>query len=107
MKRAVMLYILAFLMMPITVYAAPDRTGKLDAGVNVSGAIQTDSDLDSTIYVGGTLAYGVSPWLALGVESGWMESGAELDLGNGLKVEAGDLTGIPLFGDIIVRVPIE
>ena len=88
-------------------YSAPDRTGKWDAGINVSGAIARDNDIDSTVYVGGNLAYGVTPWLALGIESGWTDFGTHLDLGNGVKVDAGDATGVPLLGDIILRVPIK
>ena len=107
MKSKVVILIALLTMIAASVYAAPDRTGKWDAGINISGAIQTDSDLDSTVYAGGTLAYGVNEWLAVGIESGWMKSGSELNLGGGVKLDAGDLTGVPLLGDVILRAPIK
>ncbi len=82
-------------------YAAPDRAGKMDIGLNVSGVIPDADEVDGTVYVGGTAAYGVTNWLALGVESGW----AQFDESDsGIELEE---TAIPLLGDIIVRVPLE
>ena len=76
-----------------------DRVGKWDIGVNVSGAIPDDSDVDSAVYVGGSLSYGVAEWFALGFESGWAgfgESSAGIDI---------DEDAVPILGDIIFRFP--
>ncbi len=97
-KKAVVLGLAQFLIIGAA-FAAPDRVGKTDIGFNLSGAIPTDSDVDSALYVGGSLAYGVSDWLALGVEAGWAGFG-ESDLGINIDEDA-----FPVFGDIILRVP--
>jgi hypothetical protein len=82
-------------------YAAmtSDRVGKWDIGVNVSGAIPTDSDVDSAAYVGGSLSYGVQDWLALGAEAGWAQFGESAP---GINL---DENAVPIFGDIIFRYP--
>lgn len=85
--------------MTTAAYAAPDRVGKTDIGFNVSGAIPRDSGVDGAVYLGGSLAYGVTDWLALGIESGWTRFSAS---DSGVTV---DQDTIPLFGDIILRVP--
>jgi opacity protein-like surface antigen len=92
---------LALFMMTTISDAAPDRTGKTDIGFNLSGAIPDDDDVDSTLYAGGSLAHGFSNWLALGVEAGWAEFE---ESGLGFEVEE---TAVPIFGDIILRVPLE
>lgn len=105
--KRILLIALALLLVPVAVYAAPDRTGKWDAGVNVSELIPDDDEVDGTVYVGGTAAYGVTEWFALGVESGW----ASLDVEDSSQFfgfsDWGELTGIPLMGDFILRVPIK
>lgn len=105
-KKGVFVF-LSLVILATAAYAAPDRVGKVDAGINVSGILPRESDVHDAVYVGGTVAYGVTPWLALGVESGWTSPGVDLDLGNGVSIDAGDLTGIPLLGDIILRVPMK
>lgn len=80
-------------------YAAPDRTGKVDVGFNVSGAIPNDSEVDSAAYLGGSLAYGVTNWFALGAEAGWAQFD-ESDSGVNIEQNA-----VPIFGDIILRMP--
>ena len=76
-----------------------DRVGKWDIGVNVSGAIPTDGDVDSAAYIGGSLSYGVQEWFALGFEAGWAGFG-ESDAGINVDEDA-----VPIFGDLIFRFP--
>lgn len=90
---------LFLMVMAATAYAAPDRVGKVDVGFNISGAIPRDGDLDSAAYYGGSFAYGVTDWLALGAESGWAQFSAS---DAGITI---DQDTVPLFGDIILRVP--
>ena len=92
---------LLLIVMATTAYAAPDRVGKVDVGFNVSGAIPRDGDVDSAAYVGGSLAYGVQEWLALGVEAGWAGFG-ESDAGISV-----DENAFPVLGDIIFRIPMQ
>jgi opacity protein-like surface antigen len=82
-------------------YAVEDRTNKWDLGANVSAAIPTDGDVDTTVYVGGTLSYGITNWLAVGAEAGW--AGFD-ESDSGISV---DEDAIPVLGDIIFRVPME
>jgi outer membrane protein W len=81
------------------VYAAPDRTGRWDYGVHAAGLIPDDSESDEAGYIGGQVAYGVAPWLALGASAGWAEFD-ESDSGVNLEQ-----TIVPVFGDIIFRIP--
>ena len=107
MRKLVMMFIVLMLA-STAVYAAPDRTGKIDAGITVSGAIPTDNSIDSTVYVGGNLAYGVCQWFAVGFSGGWQDHGSkDLDLGGGTTFLGPDFNAVPLFGDLIVRVPVE
>ena len=97
-KKSAMVF-LSLIVVATAAYATPDRVGKIDIGFNVSGAIPRDGDVDGAAYLGGSLAYGVTDWLALGVESGWVGFG-ESD--SGINI---DENAIPVFGDIILRVP--
>lgn len=100
MKKA-WLVMWALMISTTAAFAVPDRTGKFDMGVNVSGAIPDDDTVDGTVYVGGSFAYGVTNWLALGAEAGW----AQFDESDaGITFEE---TAVPIFGDIILRVPME
>jgi outer membrane protein W len=102
-KKALCLAVAA-LSVTALAYAAPDRVGIWDAGVNVSGFIPGDNDTDNGVYVGGTFAYGVHQWIAIGVEAGWLETDIEEDTQLGLG-DLGELHGNPLMADIIIRVP--
>lgn len=85
-------------------YAVPDRTGKLDIGVNISAALPTDNDVEDTYYIGGSWAYGIYEWLAIGFEAGWIDSDTNMDI-DASSITAGDITGVPVFGDFIFRLP--
>lgn len=99
-KKAAFIFMLAAVFAS-SAYAAPNRTHKLDVGVNVSGAIPDDSEVDGTVYVGGSASYGLCEWFAIGVSSGW----AEFEESEGPF--SFDETAIPLFGDLIFRIPMD
>lgn len=75
---------------------APDRVGQWDMGLFAGYAFNSDSD--DTGYFGANIAYGVTPWIALGMEAGWQESTLSSD-------EDNDLGLVPILADIIVRLP--
>ena len=68
MAKKIALFAFVLMFVGSLAYAAPDRTGKWDVGVDVSGAIPTDNDIDAGVQVSGSVDYGVSQWLALGFE---------------------------------------
>ncbi|MGH8499291.1 MAG: outer membrane beta-barrel protein [Methylococcales bacterium] len=104
-KKAFLFALMLSLAAPFA-YAAPDRTAKLDMGVNISAALSTDSGIDDTYYVGGSWAYGVYEWLAIGFEAGWMSADTEITIGSSL-INTGDISGIPVFADFIFRLPVK
>ena len=75
--------------------SAPDRVGHVDWGVGIAGAFNDTSD--DALFISTEVAYGVTPYIALGVEAGWQEADGE----------ASDETvgWVPILFDIIVRVP--
>lgn len=75
---------------------APDRVGQWDFGVFADFAFNGDSD--DTGFFGASAAYGVTPWIALGLEAGWQESELSQDPDS-------DLGLVPIMADIIVRFP--
>lgn len=105
MLKKAFVFILLAMSVTAFAYAAPDRTGRWDAGVSVAGAMPTDGDVDATVQVGGNVAYGVTEWFAVGASSGWQSHGLDDASESGITIEGPDLTGIPLFGELIFRVP--
>lgn len=83
-------------------WAAPDREGKLDAGIGVSGYISTDEDIGPTAYVSGGLSYGIGQSVAVGAEVGVAQSDTELKL-NGESVDAGELLAVPILATVTYR----
>lgn len=79
-----------------TTAIAPDRVGRWDMGLFAAWA--GNSDADDTGFFGANVAYGVTPWIALGLEAGWQEAEVEDGLGQ-------DLGLVPIMADIIIRVP--
>ena len=79
----------------------PDRTGKLDAGFHVGGLLPDSSNLNSAVYYGGTVAYGVTDYFAVGMEGGYGDSRTSFNV-NGVSHNA-HITRIPLFLDLIYR----
>lgn len=84
-------------------YAAPATTGKVDLGVHVSGVLHEDADTGNALGISGRAAYGLNEWVAVGVEAGYY-GGADV-ASEGF--ELGDLSGVSVFGDILLRFPNE
>lgn len=88
-------------------YAAPDRVGKIDVGINVSGAIPTDAEADGGVAVGGDMAYGVNKWFAVGFSAGWQGTKLKSVTDGVVTIAGTDVNGVPIFGELILRLPIE
>ena len=83
---------------------APDREGVADVGLHIWGILPSDSAIDTNVYVGGSVAYGINPNWALGLESGYFQTNADLNIAvANVSGDIGDLQGVPLFFDIIYR----
>ncbi len=74
---------------------APDRVNRFDLGVGIAGGFN-DGASDSS-FISASTSYGVTPYLAIGVEGGWQEADGR----------ASDETVgyVPILADIIVRIP--
>lgn len=77
-------------------FLAPDRVGQWDWGIGIAGGLNDDG-ADDALFVSTALAYGVTPYIGLGVEAGWQE--ADMDTDNGT------VGAVPVLFDILVRVP--
>ena len=91
-KKAVLVG-LAQLLVAGAVYAAPDRVGAVDVGVNISAGFMDDSN--TAAYFGGNMSYGITNWSAVGVSLGYQSFGSDLNVG--------DLNAVPLMFDIYLR----
>lgn len=87
----------------VTASAAPDPTGKIDAGIGASAFFGGDGGADDTVFVAGAVNYGLNPHWAIGVSGGWADTEIEGDNAAGSRLEAGSETLIPLFFDVIYR----
>ena len=103
-KKAVVLGLAQFLILGVA-FAAPDRTGKTDIGLEVAGAMSTDADTNGGAYVGGNLSYGFSEWTALGVSFGGHAADIDDVTDSGVTILGPDVSEFSLFGDLIIRVP--
>ena len=95
---------------PVSVSVAPDkpmtdRTGKFEVGVDIAGTVLMDHMIGSAPFVGGKFAYGINKWLAIGFSAGWHNHGSDDINAEGVTFFGPDLTGIPLFGELILRLP--
>jgi opacity protein-like surface antigen len=94
-KRITFLSLISLLTVSASAFAmAPDRVQHVEIGVLGGGAFNDKAD--DTGYVQANIDYGVTPWIALGVEGGWQEANLSATEDQG----AADL----LF-DFILRVP--
>jgi opacity protein-like surface antigen len=75
MKRMIVL-MLGFLLVAGLAQAAPDRVGSIEYGVGLAGAFH-DDNIDDAFHVQLNAAYGVFPWLGLGLEGGFHEADLE------------------------------
>lgn len=83
-------------------FAAADRTGAVDLGMQVAYVSPSeDDDLDSGVYYGGTFAYGMNSWLAIGAEAGRFEMDDDSVQAAGFS--GGEVTGVPVLFDVLLR----
>ena len=82
-------------------FAMPDRTGKTDVGFQIGGLLQGTEKLDSALYLGGSAAYGVNEWFAVGLEGGYSDQSTSIPLSG--TEQQGKIGRIPLFLDLILR----
>lgn len=75
-------------------YADYSRAGRTDIGLNVSGTVADDSELDDGLFIGGNMSHGFNEWFALGAEVAWHDTSTESD----------DLSAIPVLVDAIFRM---
>lgn len=75
---------------------APDRVGRWDGGVMIGGAF--NGDFDDAFYAQSQVAYGITPWVAVGLEIGYQEN-------DGADFNDETVHVLPLLVDVIVRVP--
>lgn len=75
---------------------APDRVDKWELGLGVAAGMNDEAD--DAVFVSTEVSYGVTPYIGLGVEAGWMESD-----GDG----PGEATVgvVPVLADIYLRIP--
>ena len=55
--------------------------------------------MDDSGYLGAKIAYGVTPWMAIGFESGWQEAGTAANFDE-------DVGRVVLMGDLFWRIPV-
>ena len=89
------------LMSSTCVFAMPDRTGKTDVGFQVGGLLPSNGSLNDGVYYGGSVAYGVTDWFALGVETGYEDSQTHFVVGS--TTHNAKISRIPLFVDLIFK----
>ncbi|MBU0768511.1 MAG: porin family protein [Proteobacteria bacterium] len=75
---------------------------KFGVAMNISAVCPVDSDADNTVYLGGALTYDFIKYLGVGISSGWARWKEEFD-----GIEYGYVTGIPVLGDIYLKLPFE
>ena len=83
------------------VFAMSDRAGKVDVGFEIGGLLADSGSLDDGAYFGGSVAYGVNDWFALGVEGGYEDAGTNFVIGS--TTHDAKISRIPLFVDLIFR----
>ena len=97
MKRILALTSLALIFAASNVFAAaPDRVGHAELGVLGGGAFN-DSGADDAGFIQAAWDYGVTPYIALGVEGGWQEASGSFS--------SEDVGSVHIMGDIILRNP--
>ena len=101
MKKIVWLVALAAMVFAAGSAEAYDaQLQKWTIGFNGSYVSPSESDADDTGYFGGSLAYDLSDYVAIGIESGYMKWSQDA---NGQ--DYGDITSIPLLGTLVIKNP--
>ncbi len=96
--------LLSFLLLGVMNYAFAQDESEQKWAISVlgGGIFPKEDDYGTTGFIGGRLTYDLTPNAAVGVESGWLNYKHEF---NGTKY--GDVRGIPLLADLILKMPIE
>ena len=94
----------ALLLLTTTAMAAPDRSQRWDMGFDMARYDARSNNLGESLYLSGSVSYGMNEMLALGFSGGYTTVSFTANPPSGF-VEGPDLTVTPLFGDIIFRVP--
>ncbi|MGH7197252.1 MAG: outer membrane beta-barrel protein [Candidatus Omnitrophota bacterium] len=105
MLKKTAVFILLAMSVTAFAYAAPERVGKHEIGVNVSGFLETDEDIDDTLFIGGQWAYGITDWFAIGASSGWAQADSQVAItGSGVTLTSdSEFTAVPIMADFIFR----
>ena len=78
---------------------------------NIGGVNNVDVESNNGFFVTGILTYDLGDYLAIGIESGYMEYDVDITVtGGGIPLGAGNLgtaRNVPLFGDIILQYPFD
>ncbi len=96
LKRVLIFSFLMIFVIGATAFAAPDRVNHVDVGLNGAWT-SNDHNMDDSGLVGATVSYGVTPYVALGIESSWQEASGAFG--------AEDIGAATILGDIILRAP--
>lgn len=99
------LFLLCFFASAASADAAPERVGHWEAGALFSAAIPSDDELESAFQVSGNLAYNVNEWFAVGFSGGFQEHTVDAETIGAVTISEYDVTGVPLFLDLITRMP--
>ena len=105
MIRKVLMILGVLLISSTYVFAMPDRVRKTDVGFQIGGLVPGDNHLDSGAYYEGSVAYGLSDWFALGLETSYEDSGTHFIIG--ITDHNAKLSRVPLFADLIFRHPMD
>jgi outer membrane protein W len=84
---------------------APDSTGKIEFSVGADGEISGDSNLDDNIFVAVAVNYGLNPNWSAGVSAGYASPGVDGGNGLGATIDAGEVSLVPVFGELYYRFP--
>src|SRR5687768_12317467 len=87
LKRITLAAFVALAMTTTAFAEIHDRVQHLEFGVLGGGAMNDASE--DTGYVQANLAYGITPWIAIGVEGGWQESDTDVTTAGGSSEELG------------------
>lgn len=80
-----------------------DERGYINLSIYGAGVFPNDDDVDEELYLGGRITYDILDYVEIGVEAGWVEYKVD----DGAGIDAGDITGVPILGVIILKYPIE
>ena len=99
MSKRIFLVSIAMAAMCATAFAgAPDRVNALDWGLEGGFALTDGSGMDDAGYIQTNLSWGLTPWMAVGIEGGWWE--ANTSAANNESIGVGQI-----LGDFILRAP--